>query len=116
MTIEPKFNVESFLAALDAQRHAKRITWKKLSEEAGVPASTLTRMSQGRKPDIDTLTALCRWSGLSADKFMQGAGLEPVEPIAEISALFRADTNLSRENAIALEAILKTAYEQLRKK
>ena len=37
------------------------------------------------------------------------------EPLAEMTALFRADPNLTKEGAQALAAILKTAYEQLRK-
>lgn len=110
-----KFDVESFLSALDGQRSARGLTWKKVAEQAGVPASTLTRMSQGRKPDIDTLSALCSWSGVSADSFIGKENSSRPEPLAEISALFRADPNLSKESVAALEAIIKTAYEQLRK-
>ncbi len=64
-----RFDGEAFFAALDGARAARRLTWKKVAEEAAVPASTLTRMSQGRRPDIDSLAALCTWSGLKADDF-----------------------------------------------
>lgn len=110
-----RFDAPSFFAALDGQRSARGLTWKKVAEQARVPASTLTRMSQGRKPDVDSLSALCIWSGLKADAFMNAASNQRAEPLAEISALFRADPNLSKEGARALEAIIKTAYEQLRK-
>lgn len=109
-----KFDGEAFFAALDGVRISKEFTWKRVAEQAKVPASTLTRMSQGRKPDVDTLAALCIWSGLKAESFMLGESARS-EPLAEMTALFRADPNLTKEGAQALEAIIKTAYEQLRK-
>jgi transcriptional regulator with XRE-family HTH domain len=109
-----KFAGDHFFAALDGVRIAKELNWKKVAEQAKVPASTLTRISQGRKPDVDTLAALCVWSGLKAEDFMAGAQTRS-EPLAEMTALFRADPNLTNEGARALEAIIKTAYEQLRK-
>ncbi|WP_291398014.1 helix-turn-helix domain-containing protein [Devosia sp.] len=111
----PKFDGERFFSALDATRSARGITWKKVAEQAGVPASTLTRMSQGRKPDVDTLSALCAWSGLKADAFISSQPRQKPETLSEVTALFRADPNLSKEGAIALEAIIKAAYEQIRK-
>jgi transcriptional regulator with XRE-family HTH domain len=109
-----KFAGDRFFAALDGVRISKELNWKKVAEQAKVPASTLTRISQGRKPDVDTLAALCVWSGLRAEIFMAGAQTRS-EPLAEMTALFRADPNLTNEGARALEAIIKTAYEQLRK-
>ena len=112
-----KFDGEAFFAALDAEREARRITWKKVAQEAGVPASSLTRMSQGRRPDVDTLAALCTWSGLSADNFTFPANgkRKGASPLAQITVHLRADPNLSKAGAKALEAIIKAAYEQVRK-
>ena len=117
MATEKRFDGEAFFAAIDAQRQARRLTWKKVAEEAQVPASTLTRMSQGRKPDVDSLSGLCTWSGLKADDFMRtGSGKQShAEPLARITAHLRADPNLSKEGAKALETLIKTAYQQLRK-
>lgn len=112
-----KFDGDGFFVALDAERQSRRLTWKKVAEQARVPASTLTRISQGRRPDVDTLAALCQWSGLHADKFMRSDNSKVAEasPLAKISVHLRADKNLSKEGVKALEAILATAYEQLRK-
>lgn len=117
MDTEKNFDGEGFFAAIDAERQARKLTWKKVAEEAKVPASTLTRMSQGRRPDIDSLSALCRWSGLNAGDFMGSrTGKKPrAEPLAQITAHLRADPNLSKEGAKALETLIKTAYEQFRK-
>ncbi len=111
------FDGEAFFSAIDAQRVAKGYTWKKVAEQAGVPASTLTRMSQGKRPDLDSLASLCQWSGLKAEDFMRGETKRPKQPetLAQITAHLRADPKLSKEGAIALETLIKTAYEQFRK-
>lgn len=111
-----KFDGEAFFAALDAQRAAKRLTWKKVAEQARVPASTLTRMSQGKRPDIDSLASLCGWSGLKAENFYRSAsGINnKPEPLAEMATLFRGDHRLTKEGAQALETLLRAAYDKFR--
>lgn len=109
------FDGDSFYAALDAQRQARGINWKKVAKESGVSASTLTRMSQGRRPDVDSMAALMKWSGLAPESFIRDNDNNPnAEPLAQITALLRADRNLSREGAIAMEALLKATYERLK--
>lgn len=107
------FDNEAFFAALDAKRVARRITWKQVAEETGVSASTLTRMAQGRRPDVDGLAALLRWSGLPAEAFM-GAAEASAEPLSEMTALIYADRRLSAQSKSVLEHMLRAAYEKLR--
>ena len=107
-----EFDLAGFYAALDAQRTAKGLNWKQVSKQSGVSASTLTRMSQGRRPDIDGLALLLAWSGLDASNFLPGANSP--EPLAQITAHLRADRNLKPESAEALEAIIKVAYERFK--
>jgi len=111
-----RFDAEGFYSALDSVRQARRLTWKQIASQAGVAASTLTRMGQGKRPDVDGLAALASWSGLDVSKFYRPQSGEPafVEPLAEITALLRADRNLTGEGATALENMLKSAYEHLR--
>lgn len=112
-----QFDAGAFHAALDGQRQSRGITWKKVAEESEVSASTLTRMAQGRRPDVDSLARLTTWSGLKADDFIVGkrndGGPQP-DPLAQITALLRADANLSQDAATAIEAAIKTLYERLR--
>ena len=49
------FDVGAFHAALDSQRLAMGLNWKDVAAEAGVSASTLTRMAQGKRPDVDAV-------------------------------------------------------------
>ena len=110
-----RFDAEGFFSALDAERDSRRKTWKQVASEARVSASTLTRMGQGKRPDVDSMAKLAAWSGLEIDRFVRG--LQPKrspEPLAEITALLRGDRNLSSQGADTLESILKSAYAHLR--
>jgi transcriptional regulator with XRE-family HTH domain len=72
-----RFDTLAFYGALDAVRRDRRIRWKQVALESGLSASTLTRMSQGKRPDIDGLAALCAWSGLSADHYIRSEAAAP---------------------------------------
>ena len=106
------FDVESFYSAMDSHRLAKGLTWKEVSAQSGVSQPTLSRLSQGKRPDVDGLALLLAWSGLDATFFMPGASSP--EPLAQITANLRADRNLTPENAAALEQIIRVAYQQFR--
>lgn len=112
-----QFDAEGFYAALDAQRAARKLLWKKVAEESGVSASTLTRLAQGKRPDVDSLAALLTWAGLSADPFVlsEDCDRREVEPLAQIVTYLRADKKLSPEGAAAMEAVIRATYEKLRR-
>lgn len=112
-----RFDVEGFYAALDSERQARRLTWKQVASEAEVAASTLTRMGQGRRPDVDGLASLAAWSGIDVQLFYRSPLVtnRAAESLTQITALLRADKNLSGESAKALESMLKSAYEHMRK-
>lgn len=109
-----RFDSEAFYAALNAQRLSRQMTWKEVADEAGVNASTLSRIGQGAKTDVNGLAALLAWSHLKAEMFIRGAGGQESEPIAKITALLRADPNLSSQNAKLMEDIVVNTYKQLR--
>src|SRR5262245_20431444 len=103
------FDASAFFSALDAHRIARKLTWKEVAAQSGVSASTLTRMAQGRRPDVDSLAALVAWSGLNADDFIRTAedSVEQPETLAIIATHLRADPHLTQDGAIALEEIIK---------
>lgn len=111
------FDAEAFYQALEAARQARRLTWKQVASESGVSASTLTRMAQGKRPDVDGLAALAAWSGLSADDYVRSSEARPApEPLALITTYLRGDKNLSPEAATALDELIKVTYRRLRTK
>jgi transcriptional regulator with XRE-family HTH domain len=117
MTADDKgFDGEAFYRALEATVTARSKSWKEVAAETGVGASTLTRMAQGRKPDAASLAALSAWAGLNPSDFVQAPyKATGPEALAQISTLLRGDPNLDPEGAEAVEAIVRTAYERLRK-
>ena len=112
-----RFDAEAFFAALDAERRSRRQTWKLVAEEARVSASTLTRMAQGRRPDVDSMAALIAWSGLSADMFVMDAQATPgPSSLSVISTSLKSDPHLTPEAAEALDELMKATYERMRRK
>ncbi|WP_327195926.1 hypothetical protein [Novosphingobium capsulatum] len=109
-----RFDNEAFYAALNATRLSRQRTWKEVAEEAKISASTLTRIGQGKRPDVDGLAALLYWSGLKAEEFIHDGERPEAEPLAQVTALLRADPNLSPENAKVLEDIVMATYTRLR--
>ena len=115
MVKRARFDGDAFYAALDGERQARQCTWKRVADESGVSASTLTRISQGKRPDVDSLAALSAWSGLDVDRFVRGgpSKKEP-EPLAVISSCLRSDPRLNEEAAAALDQMVKAAYRSMR--
>ena len=112
-----RFDADAFYAALDAERRSRRYTWKKVAQEARVSASTLTRMAQGRRPDVDSLAALLNWAGLSADTFVGHDRSAPGPgTLTMISTYLKGDPQLTPEAAEALDQLVKATYERMRKK
>lgn len=112
-----RFDVDALHAALDSERRDRRIAWKDVAAQSGVSASTLTRLSQGRQPDVNSLASLTNWLGISADNFMRA---KPVDhfgspsPLAQISSIIHRDPRLNPEGVIALEELIRATYARLR--
>jgi transcriptional regulator with XRE-family HTH domain len=109
------FDAARFFKALDSQRSSRKLLWKNVAEQAKVSQSTLTRLAQGKRPDVDSLAALVDWGGFKADDFVIRVHEErEAEPLAMISTYLRADRNLSPAAADAMEQVLRATYEALR--
>ena len=114
---KPRFDVAALHAAMDSERRSRHLTWKEVAAESGVSASTLTRLSQGRQPDVNSLAALTSWLGMSADHFMRGGRVVQfgtASPLAQISSLIHRDPHLSPEGGAALEELIRATYARLR--
>lgn len=117
MNNKPAFDHESFFGALDAARLSRSITWRQVATEASVSQSTLTRLAQGKRPDVDSLAALVSWAKLDANQFVTGrTNPSEGEPLAMISTYLRGDRNLSPDAADAIDRVVKATYEALRTK
>ena len=113
MVKRARFDGDAFYAALDGERQARQCTWKRVAEESGVSASTLTRISQGKRPDVDSLAALSAWSGLDVGFVKGGPSKAKPEPLAVISSCLRSDPRLNEDSAAALDQMVKAAYRSM---
>jgi transcriptional regulator with XRE-family HTH domain len=110
------FDAPGFYASLDAVRSGRMLNWKQVATAAKVSPSTLTRLAQGKRPDVDSLAALVDWADLNADDFVvRTKTSQETEPLAMISTYLRADRSLSPQAASAIDTVIKAAYEALRK-
>ena len=112
-----RFDVAALHAAMESERRTRRLTWKDVAAQSGVSASTLTRLSQGRQPDVNSLAALTAWLGISADQFMRAESVDQfgsASPLAQISSIIHRDPNLNPEGAVALEELVRATYARLR--
>jgi transcriptional regulator with XRE-family HTH domain len=114
-TEDKNFDAEAFYAAIASTVVAKGVTWKQVGQDTGVSATTLTRMAQGRRPDAGSLATLSAWAGLNPADFVNLRERNvTAEPLARISLLLRADPRLKPEAALALEAMVQSAYERMK--
>jgi transcriptional regulator with XRE-family HTH domain len=56
-------DVRKLAAAVQLVASHRRISMREVAEETGLSSSTLTRISQGQKPDADALLTLLMWLG-----------------------------------------------------
>lgn len=112
MTRRSQFDFAGFYKALSATVKARDTNWKTVSEQTGISQTTLSRMSKGRQPDAESLTALSAWSGLNPVDFLADSPKQAREPIAMMTKLLREDPNLDSAGTEALEAIIKAAYDR----
>ena len=103
-----RVDVRTLIAALDGQRKAQGLSWRKLAEKAGVSASTLTRMQQGKLPDVNTFTALTRWLRLPAERFLteDASDRGHAHPLAVASTLLRGKREMSPKAMQALACLI----------
>jgi len=110
---QSRIDIENLVEALDAKRRLKDLSWRKLAIEVRINPSTITRIKQGRSPDVDTLTALVHWLGMSTEDFILGrdslASRTP-EPMALASTLLKGKKELSPAAMKALKSLVEAAY------
>jgi transcriptional regulator with XRE-family HTH domain len=112
---EAKLDMDALMAALDAERKAHDISWRELARQAKVSPSSLTRMQQGKNPDVNTFASLLEWLAMPAERFMlseQHARKQNSHPhpVAIASTLLRGKKNMPAKAAKALDELVRAAY------
>ncbi len=112
------------LAAMVRAKRGKRGLRDVARDIGEVSASTLSRIEQGKVPDLGTFTRICQWLGVPSERFMIGAEHSPgvAESTAPyfpnssihtpdiVAAYLRADRTLDPDTAEALVKMIQLAY------
>ncbi len=107
------FNAPLFYQAIDRQRRGRGIPWKEVASEAGISASSLSRIARGRRPDVDTLSALCAWADLDVNQFVNGGRSPRSNAPTAIAAYLSQDPFLTKDAASAIADLVAVAYTNL---
>lgn len=68
-----QFNVEAFSMAVNLRREMEKLTLRELGDSLGMSASSLSRIENGDKPDIESFISLFDWLKLPIERFIKDA-------------------------------------------
>ena len=100
-------------------RNLREVATEIKSEVGEVSISTLSRIEQGKIPDLSTYMKICEWLEVSPNEFTSNKKKKDKSHKAEIFFHLRADQSLSPEVSEALSKMIEIAYnnsESIRKK
>jgi transcriptional regulator with XRE-family HTH domain len=109
-----RIDVPKLYASLDAARRARDLSWRQLAAEVGISPSTMTRLANDYRPDVDAFVALVRWLGLPAEEFMAGDEEPRQEPelLVQLAPLLRSRSDLREEDVLYLEEVIGAAMRR----
>ncbi len=106
------FNAVRFYAALDEARRRRDLQWRDIAQQAEISPSTLTRMKDGRRPDVDGLAALLKWSGLQLEPFLDEESTPAQDAYINVAVSYlRADPHLDKKQQEALATLIRGAWD-----
>lgn len=108
-------DVAALYAALEAEKTARKMSWRQLARECQLSPSTFTRMANGLRPDVDAFAGLVRWLGQPAEAFMttdQERALGTPDVVASMAPLLRARKDLDEDDVQHLQVLFTAAMDQ----
>jgi transcriptional regulator with XRE-family HTH domain len=113
---EASVNVAALYAALDAQRKAQHLSWRQLAKAVDISPSTLTRMANEYRPDLEAFASLVSWLGVPAERFITSDAQRDDEPdlVAQLAPLLRARRDLAPGDVAYLEDLIAAAAKRFR--
>ena len=106
-----KISLENFGPMLKKKRGGRGI--REVSREIGISTATLSRVENGKLPDLTTFPKACKWLGVNPGDVL-GFKAEKIDSSNQtVNAHFRAEKNISPETANALGEMILLAQKQL---
>lgn len=105
-------NTELLASMLKNKRSDKGL--RAIADEIGdVSAATLSRIEQGKIPDVDTFIKICSWLEVPSDSFIIGhSANKSVTTKEQVVAHLRAERELSKDTVDMLIKMIDFAYSK----
>jgi len=109
--MESTLNSELLANMLKSKRGSRGL--RAVAEEInGVSFATLSRIEQGKVPDVDTFIRICKWLDEPTDTFILNKSKKKTPSTKEqVVAHLRADRELSKETVNMLIKMIDMAYK-----
>lgn len=108
--IMASIDIEKFVHLVRNKRGKRNL--RDIASEIGeVSISTLSRIEQGKIPDLSTYLKICEWLEVSPNEFDLNSKLSQKNHMEEIFFHLRADQSLSQDVAEALTKMIELAYK-----
>lgn len=110
-----EINTDKLAVFLKKKRNSRG--FREVAREIGnISAPTLSRIEQGRLPDLDTFIRLCRWLGVSPDSFLneqysQAVNKSEVSTPEKVEILLRAEQTLTPATIEAIVRMVNLAID-----
>ncbi|CAD0000756.1 MULTISPECIES: helix-turn-helix domain-containing protein [Flavobacterium] len=109
--MQSTLNTDLLAGMLKSKRASKGL--RAVAEEIGnVSAATLSRIEQGKIPDVDTFISICNWLKVTTDTFILGdTSNKPTSNKEHVVAHLRAEKELSQDTVNMLIKMIDMAYD-----
>ncbi|MCX6350241.1 MAG: helix-turn-helix transcriptional regulator [Bacteroidetes bacterium] len=109
--MQSTLNTELLAGMLKNKRADKGL--RTIAEEIGsVSAATLSRIEQGKIPDVDTFIRICKWLNVTTDTFIYNDSVKNLVSTKEhVVAHLRAERELSKKTVDMLINVIDMAYK-----
>jgi len=108
--MQSTLNNELLAGMLKSKRANKGL--RAIAEEIGdISAATLSRIEQGKIPDVDTFIRICDWLNVPTDTFIVSeAKKNTISTKEQVVAHLRAERELSKDTVNMLIKMIDLAY------
>lgn len=109
--MESTLNTELLAGMVKGKRGTRGL--RAVADEIGeVSFATLSRIEQGKIPDVETFIKICKWLDVPTDKFIVGTSTKTkaISTQQQVVAHLRAERELSKDTINMLIKMIDMAY------
>ena len=104
-------NIDKLAERVSEKRAGKGV--RKAAEEIGIGSATLSRIENGKIPDLETFSKICRWLGDDPSIYLGTTSSTNNPPRVQVH--FKKETAIKKSTAKALSEMILHAHEALLK-